>query len=81
MTNGGCYIAFSDPGTACDQQVLLTGNKRAFGQTHDLVTFDTPVGMVMDIFNHRLVAEPGIIDLPLHTSVMPVIPFSINQMG
>lgn len=70
MANGCCHIAFTDPGAACDQQVLVAGNKRAIGQAHDLVTVETAIGMVMDIFDHGFITESGLVDLLFYTAIV-----------
>jgi hypothetical protein len=80
MANGRCHVAFADPGTSGDQQVLVTGDKRAVGQAHDLVTVDAAVGMVMDVFNHGFITEAGLVDLPLYAAVVTVIPLSVHQV-
>ncbi|MNY54887.1 hypothetical protein D3C86_1908130 [compost metagenome] len=80
MANGCCHIAFTDPGAAGDEQILVAGDKRAISQSHDLVTVDAAVCMVMDVFNDGFITEPGLIDLPLHAAVMAVIPFGIYQV-
>ena len=80
MANGGCHIAFADPGAAGDQQVLVSGDKRAIGQAHDLVAVQTAIGMVMDIFDDGFITEPGLVDLPLYAAVVAIVPLGVHKV-